>query len=78
MLKQYIIDSIFLYSKKKKGEKSNLISINEVDELSTGGYSNDNNFRYKQHKQKPMNFRLIYSKRRGYSYDIKTMLKIKS
>ena len=78
LLKQYIIDSIFLYSKKKKGEKSNLISINEVDELSTGGYSNDNNFRYKQHKQKPMNFRLIYSKRRGYSYDIKTMLKIKS
>ena len=78
LLKQYIIDSIFVYSKKKKGEQSNLISVDSVDELSIGGYSNDNNFRYKQHKQKPMNFRLIYSKRRGYSYDIKTMLKIKS
>ena len=78
LLGQYIIDAIQLFIKKKKGSNSELINAESVDQLTVGGFSKDNSFRYKQHKQKPMNFRLIYNKRRGYSYDIKTMLKIKS
>ena len=35
-----------------------------------------NNFAYRSHIQKPMNFRLIYNKRLGYSYDIKPMIKM--
>ena len=78
LLEQYIIDVVQLFTKKKKGSTSELTSVEGVDQLDDGGFTRDNSFRYKQHKQKPMNFRLIYNKRRGYSYDIKTMLKIKS
>lgn len=78
LLGQYIIDAVQLFTKKKKGSSSELTNVENVDQLTSGGFIRDNSFRYKQHKQKPMNFRLIYNKRRGYSYDIKTMLKIKS
>ena len=71
-----MVDSISLYTRDFKGRPSSIINIYE--DIRAGGFTPDNNFRFKSHKQKPMNFRLIYNKRLGYSYDIKPMIKIKS
>jgi hypothetical protein len=78
IVEQFVVDSILLYTRKFKGSASSIVyDINDVS-LNNGGYSIDNNFTYKSHKQKPMNFRLIYNKRLGYSYNIEPMIKIKS
>lgn len=78
IISQFSVDSILLYTKKFKGSASSIVNTDDVSSIGAGGFSPDNNFAYKSHKQKPMNFRLIYNKRLGYSYDIKPMIKIKS
>lgn len=78
IIEQFVVDSVKLFTKRFKGAASSIVSINDINLIGTDGFSPDNNFTYKQHKQKPMNFRLIYNKRLGYSYDIKPMIKIKS
>ena len=78
IIKKFVVDSISLYTRKFKGSKSSITDITDVNNPGENGFSPDNNFTFKPHKQKPMNFRLIYNKRLGYSYDIKPMIKIKS
>ena len=79
LVETYILDSITLYVKQKKGNGSKIVSAVTIDQLDSDGFTIDrNNFAYRNHVQKPMNFRLIYNKRLGYSYDIKPMIKIKS
>jgi hypothetical protein len=78
LLNVFTVDSLNLFTKAFKGSGSNIINSNTVDDLSTNGFSVDVNFGYKPHAQTPLNFRLIYNKRLGYSYDIKPMIKIKS
>ena len=78
IIEQFVVDSVKLYTKRFKGAASSIVSSNDINLIGDGGFSPDNNFTYKPHKQKPMNFRLIYNKRLGYSYDIKPMIKIKS
>ena len=74
----FTVDSIKLYSKRIKGIDSEILSTSNIDALDDGGYDVDKNFTFKQHEQKPLNFRLIYNKRLGYSYRIRPMIKIKS
>ena len=78
IIEQFVVDSISLYTKRFKGSSSSIIDTSDASSILSSGFSPDNNFAYKPHKQKPMNFRLIYNKRLGYSYDIKPMIKIKS
>jgi hypothetical protein len=78
IIEQFVVDSVKLYTKRFKGAASSIVSSNDINLIGDGGFSPDNNFTYKPHKQTPMNFRLIYNKRLGYSYDIKPMIKIKS
>ena len=78
LLDVFTVDSLNLFTKAFKGSGSNIINSNTVDDLSTNGFSADVNFGYKPHAKTPLNFRLIYNKRLGYSYDIKPMIKIKS
>ena len=78
IIEKFVVDSISLYTKRFKGRSSSIIDVENSDNIGDGGFSPDNNFIFKSHKQKPMNFRLIYNKRLGYSYDIKPMIKIKS
>ena len=78
VISQFVVDSIQLYTKRFKGSASSIVNTVDINLIGDGGFSPDNNFTYKSHKQKPMNFRLIYNKRLGYSYDIKPMIKIKS
>ena len=76
IIQKFVVDSISLFTRSFKGRSSSITNI--AEDIRAGGFSPDNNFRFKSHKQKPMNFRLIYNKRLGYSYDIKPMIKIKS
>lgn len=78
IISQFVVDSIQLYTKRFKGSASTIVNTEDINLIGEGGFSPDNNFTFKPHKQKPMNFRLIYNKRLGYSYDIKPMIKIKS
>ena len=61
-----------------KGQKSSFESVATIDALDDGGFTQDQNFTFKAHEQKPLNFRLIYNKRLGYSYRIRPMVKITS
>jgi len=78
IIEQFVVNSISLYTRSFKGAASSIVDVTDIESLSDGEYTPDNNFIYKSHRQKPMNFRLIYNKRLGYSYDIKPMIKIKS
>jgi hypothetical protein len=74
----FTVDNLQLYTKSFKGRNSTIVSSDSTNELESDSYNKDNNFTYKPHAQTAMNFRLIYNKRLGYSYDIKPMIKIKS
>jgi hypothetical protein len=78
IISQFVVDSIQLFTKRFKGSASTIVNTENINLIGEGGFSPDNNFTFKPHKQKPMNFRLIYNKRLGYSYNIKPMIKIKS
>ena len=72
------LDSLKLFTKRIKGEATSIETTDSVDGLDSGGFIDDNNFTFRTHQQKPLNFRLIYNKRLGYSYRIRPMVKIKS
>ena len=72
------LDQVKLYTLRRKGEASSIESTVEFTDIDLGGYEVDQNFTFRSHEQKPLNFRLIYNKRLGYSYRIRPMVKIKS
>ena len=78
LLDLYTINGISLYVRPQKETVSNVISSSTLAELSSTGFAEDTSYTYKMHGQTPLNFRLIYNKRLGYSYDIRPMVKIKS
>ena len=78
LLNVFNLDIIKLYTQRVKGVDSEILSTATIDNLDDGGYAQDRNFTFKQHEQQPLNFRLIYNKRLGYSYRIRPMIKIQS
>ena len=72
------VSKIKLFTKRVKGVASTLENASTLDALDDGGFIADQNFSFKAHEQKPLNFRLIYNKRLGYSYRIRPMVKITS
>ena len=72
------VSQIKLYTYRVKGEPSSIESSQDISNLDDNGYISDQNFEFKSHEQKPLNFRLIYNKRLGYSYRIRPMVKIMS
>ena len=72
------VNQIKLYTQRFKGGASEIESASTIEGLDNGGYVIDQNFTFKAHEQKPLNFRLIYNKRLGYSYRIRPMVKITS
>ncbi len=78
LLDTFTLDNLLLYSKPFKGKASSIVSSSSTLVLDANGFDVDSNFAYKQHAETPLNFRLIYNKRLGYSYDIRPMIKIKS
>lgn len=79
LINNYTLDEVDLYIRKFKGDDSKIVTTSDVTLVTEGGFAQDqNNYAYRSHVQKPMNFRLIYNKRLGYSYDIRPVIKIKS
>jgi hypothetical protein len=72
------ISQIKLYTQRLKGAGSQVESVDSVGDLDNNNYIYDQNFTFSSHEQKPLNFRLIYNKRLGYSYRIRPMVKITS
>jgi hypothetical protein len=72
------LNMIKIYTSRIKGKYSEILSTENIESLDDAGFTNDTNFTFKAHEQKPLNFRLIYNKRLGYSYKIRPMIKIKS
>ena len=78
LLNIFNVSNIELYSSRIKGEDSSVQSVASESEATVGGFERDKNFSFQQHEQQPLNFRLIYNKRLGYSYRIRPVIKIKS
>ena len=78
LLNTFNLDLIKIYTSRIKGKGSEVLSSESISNLDDGTFENDTNFTFKAHEQKPLNFRLIYNKRLGYSYRIRPMIKIQS
>ena len=74
----FSIGSISLGVYESKRITTEIEIINNPSNLTSGNYIIDNNFTYKLDPVNPLNFRLIYNKRIGYSYKIRPLIKIKS
>lgn len=69
------IDMYVLPSKKVVTEVEQVISLGGV---AVGGYKIDNNYTYEVDSKNPLNFRLIYNKKKGFNYKIRPLIKIQS
>ena len=74
----FSIDSIKLAVYEGKKQITTIDIISDPSNLNVNGYISDGNFTYKLDPVNPLNFRLIYNKRIGYSYKIRPLIKIKS
>ena len=74
----FSIDSIRLAVYEGKKQITTIDIISDPSNLNENGYISDGNFTYKLDPVNPLNFRLIYNKRIGYSYKIRPLIKIKS
>ena len=72
------LNQVKLYTLRQKGIPSSVESTATIGGLDNNGFIVDQNFNFTPHAQKPLNFRLIYNKRLGYSYRIRPMVKITS
>ena len=73
----YRLDDIQLFTREYKGSASTIESVSDLD-IIDNGYAKDREFTYSLHGKKPLNFRLIYSKKLGYSYSIRALIKIQA
>jgi len=78
LIQAFTIDQIDLWVSRFKGAQSNILSTSSLEGLDDGGFTRDQSFTYSLHGDTPLNFRLIYNKRLGYSYNIRPMIKIQS
>jgi hypothetical protein len=77
MVGLYRLDDIQIYVKEYKGSPSEVISADSIDTIDNG-YTKVSDFTYQLHGKKPLNFRLIYNKKLGYSYSMKALIKIQA
>ena len=57
---------------------SDIESASAVNSVDNEGYELNNNFTYKLDPKNPLNLRLIYNKKKGFIYEIRPLIKIKS
>ena len=76
IIPRFLIDSIKIYGKQIAGSSSELNSISDIEDISSGGYLELTNFEIRSFAEKPLDFRLIYNKKPGYSYTLRVHSKI--
>lgn len=78
ILNLYSISSIDLYVLESKKITTSIESATSLSTIGTGNYEVNNNYSFKLDPTNPLNFRLIYNKRLGFSYEIRPLVKIKA
>lgn len=78
ILNLYSISSIDLYVKESKKITTNIESATSLSTIGSDNYEINNNYSFKLDPTNPLNFRLIYNKRLGFSYEIRPLVKIKA
>jgi hypothetical protein len=63
---------------ESKEISTNFESVASLSIIDTGGYIINNNYSFKLDPTNPLNFRLIYNKKIGFSYEIRPLVKIKA
>lgn len=76
IIPRFLIDSIRVYGKEIAGSSAELNSIDSVEDLLSNGYLELTNFEIRSFAEKPLDFRLIYNKKPGYSYNLRVHSKI--
>lgn len=75
---RFIIDSIKIYGTEFKGLESNFIYVSQTSQLTNDNYRELTNFNIQSYQNDSLSFRLIYNKKRGYSYNFKIHVKIQA
>lgn len=75
---RFIIDNIDIYGIEGKDLTTNFVSVLNTKELLEGGFSKMTNFNIQSYQNDGLSFRLIYNKRRGYTYNFKVHVKIQA
>ena len=78
ILNLYSISSIDLYVLESKEITTNIEAADSLSTIGAGNYEINNNYSFKLDPKDPLNFRLIYNKRLGFSYEIRPLVKIKA
>lgn len=76
ILPRFIIEEINVFGKEIAGGNSELSGVSEFSDIMSGGYIPMTNFEIRSFAEKPLNFRLIYNKKPGYSYNLRVHSKI--
>jgi len=75
---RFIIDSINIYGIEGKDILTDFVSVLNVNELTKDKFEKLTNFNIQSYQNDGLSFRLIYNKRRGYSYNFKIHVKIQA
>jgi hypothetical protein len=79
LLKLLNIDDIKIYTKDTKLiQKSEILSINSLNDILDSGFKDDKNFTIEYNIQNPLNIKLIYNKRPGFRQQFYIYTKIRS
>ncbi len=75
---RFIIDNVDIYGIEGKDLSTNFVSVLNTSELIEDGFSKLTNFNIQSYQNDGLSFRLIYNKRRGYTYNFKIHVKIQA
>ena len=75
---RFIIDSIKIYGVESKGLETGFVSVTETSQLTADNYVELTNFNIQSYQNDGLSFRLIYNKKRRYSYNFKVHVKIQA
>lgn len=75
---RFIIENIDIYGIEGKDLATNFISVLNTEELLKDGFAKMTNFNIQSYQNDGLSFRLIYNKRRGYTYNFKIHVKIQA
>lgn len=75
---RFIIDNVDIYGIEGKDLSTDFVSVLNTKELLDGGFTKMTNFNIQSYQNDGLSFRLIYNKRRGYTYNFKVHVKIQA
>ena len=78
IVNRFIIDNIEVYGVEGKDLETDFISVTEVSHLTRNDFRPLTNFEIKGYQNDGLSFRLIYTKKEDYNYNLKVHVKIQA